>query len=60
VVFLGRKPRKGPIAPRISCSAALAGNHYVRLSSKKVACGSVVPPTSTGNPGSIYTNCETA
>jgi hypothetical protein len=32
----------------------------VRLSSQKVACSSVVPPTSTGNPGSVYTNRETA
>jgi hypothetical protein len=45
---------------RISCSTALAENHYVRLSSQKVACSSVVPTTSTGNPGSVYTHCETA
>ena len=32
----------------------------VRLSSRKAACSSMAPPTSTGNPGSIYTNCETA
>jgi hypothetical protein len=34
--------------------------HNVRLSSLKVACSSVVPTTSTGNPASVYTNCETA
>jgi hypothetical protein len=32
----------------------------VRLSSRKVACSSVFPTTSTGNPGSVCTNCETA
>ncbi len=37
--------------PRISCHAALAGNSYVRLSSGKVACSSVAPPTSIGNTG---------
>jgi hypothetical protein len=51
---------KRPVASRISCGAALAENNDVRLSSRKVACGSVVPTTSTGNPGSVYTNCETA
>src|SRR5271168_1966479 len=40
--------------PRISCHAALAGNNYVRLSSRKVACSSGAPPTSTGNTGSPY------
>jgi hypothetical protein len=32
----------------------------VRLSSRKAACSSVAPQRSTGNPGSVYTNCETA
>jgi hypothetical protein len=32
----------------------------VRLSSLKVAGSSGVPPTSTGNPGSVYTHRETA
>jgi hypothetical protein len=32
----------------------------VRLSLRKVACSSVVPTTSTGNPASVCTNCETA
>jgi hypothetical protein len=36
---------------RISCSAALAGVNYVRLSSRKAACSSVTPSSSTGNPG---------
>jgi hypothetical protein len=26
----------------------------------RAACGSMAPPSSTGNPGSVYTNCETA
>jgi hypothetical protein len=48
--FPREKTTKRPIAPRISCSAALAKNNDVRLSSRKVACSSVVPTTSTGNP----------
>jgi hypothetical protein len=32
----------------------------VRLSLRKAACSSMAPPSSTGNPGSVYTNCETA
>jgi hypothetical protein len=32
----------------------------VRLSSRKAACSSVAPQSSTGNPGLVYTNCETA
>jgi hypothetical protein len=58
--FPREKTTKRPIAPRISSSAALAKNNDVRLSSRKVACSSVVPTTSTGNPGSVCTNCETA
>jgi hypothetical protein len=58
--FPWEKTTKRPVASRISCSAALAENNDVRLSSRKVACSSVVPPTSTGNPGPVYTNCETA
>jgi hypothetical protein len=58
--FPWEKTTKRPIASRISCSAALAESNYVRLSSQKVACSSVFPPTSTGNPGSVSTNCETA
>jgi hypothetical protein len=27
---------------------------------RKAACSSMAPPSSTGNPGSVYTNCETA
>ena len=53
--FPWEKTTKRPVAPRISCGAALAENNYVRLSSRKVACSSAVPPTSTGNPGSVYT-----
>jgi hypothetical protein len=45
---------------RISCSAALTEGNDVRLSSRKAACSSMAPPSSTGNPGSVYTNCETA
>jgi hypothetical protein len=36
--FLGRKPRKGLSLAGFSCSAALAENNDVRLSSRKVAC----------------------
>jgi hypothetical protein len=32
----------------------------VRLSARKAACSPVAPQRSTGNPGSVYTNCETA
>jgi hypothetical protein len=39
---------------------SLAENRDVRLSSRKVAYSSVAPTTSTGKPGSVYTNCETA
>jgi hypothetical protein len=58
--FPWEKTTSRPVASRISCSAALAENNDVRLSSRKVACSSVVPTTSTGNPGSVYTDCETA
>jgi hypothetical protein len=58
--FLEKNHEKISSLPRISCSAALAENNDVRLSSRKVACSPVVPTTSTGNPGSVYTNCETA
>ena len=58
--FPWKKTTKGLSLPRISCSAALAENTDVRLSSRKVACSSVVPTRCTGNPGSVYTNCETA
>jgi hypothetical protein len=51
---------KRPVASWISCSAALAKNNDVRLSSRNVACSSVVPTTSTGNPGSVCIHCETA
>jgi hypothetical protein len=58
--FPWEKTTKRPVASRISCSAALAKNNDVRLSSRKVACSSVVPTTSTGNPGSVCIHCETA
>jgi len=58
--FPWEKTTKRPITSRIPCSAALAENNYVRLSSQKVACSSVFPSTSTGNPGSVCTNCKTA
>ena len=32
----------------------------MRLSLRKAAYSSMVPPISAGNPGSVYTNCETA
>ena len=34
------------------CGLILAENNYVRLSSRKVACSSMLPPASTGNSGS--------
>ena len=40
--------------------AALNGGNDVRLSLRKAACRSMAPPSFTGNPGSVYTNCETA
>jgi hypothetical protein len=40
--------------------AALTEGNHVRLSSRKAACSLMAPPSSTGNPGSVYTNCETA
>ena len=45
--------------PRFPLSAALIERSEVRLSSRKAACGSVAPQSSAGNPGSVYTNCET-
>jgi hypothetical protein len=45
---------------RISCSAAPVERSDVRLSSRKAACSSVAPQSSTGNPDSVYTSCETA
>ena len=58
--FPWEKTTKRRVASWISCRAALAENNDVRLSSRKVACSSVAPTTSTGNPGSVYTNCKTA
>jgi hypothetical protein len=40
--FPWEKTTKMPTASRISCIAALAENNYVRLSSQKVACSSVI------------------
>jgi hypothetical protein len=40
--------------------AALTEDNNVRLSSRKAACGSMASPSFTGNPGSVYTNGETA
>ena len=39
---------------------ALVERSDVRLSSRKAACSSVATQSSTGNPGSVYTNSETA
>ena len=38
--------------------AALTEGTDVRLSSRKAACSSMAPPSFTGNPGSVYTDCE--
>jgi hypothetical protein len=51
---------KGDVAPPDFLRAALTEGNHVRLSSRKAACSSMAPPSSTGNPGSVYTNCETA
>ncbi len=40
--------------------AALVESSDMRLSSRKAACSSVALQSSTGNPGSVYTNRETA
>src|SRR5580658_6038975 len=40
--------------------AALTEGNDVRLSLRKAACSLMAPPSSTGNPGLVYTNCETA
>ena len=49
--FLWKKTTKRPIASPDFLQRSTRREHYVRLSSRKVACSSVVPPTSTGNPG---------
>ena len=48
------------MAPLDFLRAALIEGNDVRLSSRKAACSSRASPSSTGNPGSVYTNCETA
>jgi hypothetical protein len=51
---------EGDVAPSDFLRAALTEGDDVRLSSRKAACSSMAPPSSTGNLGSVYTNCETA
>jgi hypothetical protein len=58
--FLWEKTTKGDVAPPDFLRVALTEGDDVRLSSRKAACSSMAPPGSTGNPGSVYTNCETA
>jgi hypothetical protein len=58
--FPWQKTTKGDVAPPDFLRAALTEGNHVRLSSRKAACSSMAPPSSTGNPGSVYTNCETA
>jgi hypothetical protein len=60
VVFLERKPRKGFFSFPDFLRAALTEGSDVRLSSRKAARSSMASPSFTGNPGSAYTNCETA
>jgi len=48
------------MAPPDFLHAALTEGNHVGLSSRKVASSSMTPPSSTGNPGSVYTICETA
>ena len=58
--FPWEKTTKGSLAFPDFLRAALTEGNDVRLSSRKAACSSMAPPSSTGNPGSVYTNCETA
>ena|ERR1700677_4215290 len=51
---------KSDVAPPDFLHAALTEGDAVRLSSRKAACSSMAPPGSTGNPGSVYSHCETA
>jgi hypothetical protein len=57
--FPWEKTTKGDVAPPDFLRAALTGGIVCGLSSRKAACSSVAPPNSTGNPGSVYINCET-
>ena len=58
--FPGKKTTKRAFAFPNFLRAALAEGNDVRLSLGKAACSSMAPPSSTGNPASVYTNCETA
>jgi hypothetical protein len=59
--FPGEKTPNGDVAPQISCAALyLTDGNHVRLSTRRGACSSMAPPSYTGNPGSIYANCEAA
>jgi hypothetical protein len=57
--FPWEKTTKGDVAPPDFLRAALIEGNDVRLSSRKAACSSMAPPSSTGNPGSAHINCET-
>jgi hypothetical protein len=60
-VFLGRRSEcMGFGFLRRSAAPGKGVLFDVRLSLRKAACSSMAPPSSTGNPGSVYTNCETA
>jgi hypothetical protein len=59
VVFLGENHERRRGSPDFLRAALTEGND-VRLSSRKAACSSMAPTSCTGNPGSVYTNCETA
>jgi putative endonuclease len=58
--FPWKKTTGRPVASPDFLRAALTEDNDVRLSSRKAACSSMAPPSSTGNPGSVYTNCKTA
>jgi hypothetical protein len=58
--FPWEKTTKGDVAPPDFLRAALCEGNDVRLSLRKAAYSSMAPSRSTGNPGSDYTNCETA
>ena len=58
--FPWEKTTKRSLAAPDFLHTALTDGNHVRLSLRKAACSSMAPPSSTGNPGSVYTNCETA
>jgi hypothetical protein len=60
VWFSLEENHKDPVAFPDFLHVALTEGNDVRLSLRKAASSSMAPTSSTGNPGSVYTNCETA